>query len=110
MPVPMEIERRFRVLGDEWRGQAISHRRLREGFLSHTPLGSVLVRRWMAGASITVKGPWMGISRETYEYAIPLEDADEMLRRFCAKPVIDKVRYCVEQGGMIWDVDVFCGA
>jgi adenylate cyclase len=108
--MPMEIERKFLVLGDEWRGAVVSHRRMQQGFLAKTALGCVQVRRWMAGASLIVKGPWIGITRQEYEYAIPLEEADQMLRRLCARPLLDKVRHCVEHAGMIWEVDVFCGA
>ena len=105
----MEIERKFLVLSDEWRSSVISHRRMQQGFLAKTALGCVRVRRWMAGASLTVKGPWIGISRQEYEYPIPLEEADQMLRRLCTKPLLDKVRHCVDHAGMVWDVDVYCG-
>ena len=82
---------------------------MQQGFLAKTALGCVRVKRWMAGASLVVKGPWIGISRQQYEYPIPLEEADQMLRRLCAKPLLDKVRHCVEHAGMVWDVDVYCG-
>src|SRR5258707_437006 len=108
-PMSLEIERKFLVLGDEWRASVTSHRRLRQGFLAKTAFGSVRVRRWPAGPCLTVKGPRNGISREEYEYAIPLEEADQILRRYCAKPLIDKIRYCVEHAGVTWEVDVYCG-
>jgi CYTH domain-containing protein len=106
----MEIERKFLVLSDEWRSSVISHRRIQQGFLAKTALGCVRVRRWMAGASLTIKGARIGVSRPEYEYDIPLEDADQMLRKLCARPLLDKVRHCVEHAGMTWEVDVYCGA
>jgi len=105
----LEIERKFLVVGDEWRGYVASHRRLRQGYVSRTPNGTVRVRRSAGSATLTVKGPRRGITREEFEYEIPVEDADVMLRTLCAKPLIDKVRYWVEFAGMTWEIDVYCG-
>jgi len=105
----LEIERKFLVVGDEWRAYVSSHRRLRQGYLSRTANGSVRVRRSAGSATLTVKGPRRGITREEFEYEIPVEEADILLRTLCAKPLIEKVRYCVEFAGMIWEIDVYCG-
>ncbi len=105
----IEIERKFLVVGDDWRGSIASYCPLRLGFLAKTARGSVRVRRWPTGASLTVKGPRIGISREEYEFSIPLEEADQMLYGLCARPLIDKVRYRVDHAGMTWDVDVYGG-
>lgn len=106
----LEIERKFLVVGDQWRACATSRRRLKQGFLTKTSFGCVRVRRWSAGASLTIKGPRIGICREEFEYAIPLEEADRMLRDLCAKPLLEKVRYRVEHAGNGWEVDVYGGA
>jgi len=105
----LEIERKFLVVGDEWRGHVSSHRRLRQGYVSRTANGSVRVRRSAASATLTVKGPRRGITRDEFEYEIPVEDADILLRTHCAGPLVDKVRYLVEYAGMTWEIDVYCG-
>ena len=39
----------------------------------------------------------------------PLADANEMLDRLCERPLIEKTRYRVPFGRLIWEVDVFDG-
>jgi adenylate cyclase len=58
---------------------------------------------------ITVKGLTVNVTRPEYEYAIPVEDADEMLDTLCLKPIIEKVRYTIEHAGLLWEVDEFEG-
>jgi adenylate cyclase len=106
----MEIERKFLVVSDEWRTSVSYYRRLRQGYLTKTANGSVRVRRSAASATITVKGPRNGIMREEFEYDIPVEEADVMLRTLCARPLVEKVRYWVEHAGMTWEIDVYSGA
>ena len=108
--MPTEIERKFLVLTDEWRTSVLRFRRLRQGYLFRSPQGSVRVRRWNGGGTITVKGPRQGIARPEFEYEIPLDDADEMLASLCKRPLIDKIRYWVEHAGTVWQVDAYCGA
>jgi CYTH domain-containing protein len=47
--------------------------------------------------------------RSEFEYEIPVDDADEMLEKLCQKPLLEKTRYCVQHGGLTWEVDVFSG-
>ena len=49
------------------------------------------------------------MTRFEYEYEIPLADADEMLDRLCAKPLVEKTRYLILTGGHTWEIDVFSG-
>ena len=107
--MPTEIERKFLVVSDEWRASVTHSRRLKQGYLFKSPDGSLRVRRWRGGATIALKGPRRGIVREEFEYAIPREDADRLLRRYCAQPLLEKVRHWVAYGGMTWEVDVYCG-
>jgi adenylate cyclase len=48
-------------------------------------------------------------SRLEFEYPIPVEDAQEMLRTLCEQPLIEKTRYKIEWGGLIWEIDEFEG-
>jgi adenylate cyclase len=54
-------------------------------------------------------GPGMGVTRSEYEYAIPLQDAEELLGQYCVRPLIEKTRYYVTHEGHVWEIDVFSG-
>jgi adenylate cyclase len=105
----VEIERKFLVVSDDWRAAAIGSTLLRQGYLSSNAKATVRVRsRDDAEAVLTLKGQVEGLTRAEYEYDIPIEDARELLAM--AEPhVIDKRRYLVPFGGLMWEVDVFAG-
>jgi CYTH domain-containing protein len=58
---------------------------------------------------LTVKGITVGASRSEYEYEIPVADANEMLDRLCERPLIEKTRYRIPHGGLVWEIDEFEG-
>jgi CYTH domain-containing protein len=60
-------------------------------------------------AFLTIKGPSNGSSRAEYEYPIPVQDAEELLQTLCDRPWIDKMRYRIPVGDLIWEVDEFLG-
>lgn len=102
----LEVERKFLVTGDQWRrAEGVL---LRQGYLSTRPERTVRVRVEGAKATLTVKGVNRGAARTEFEYEIPLEDADELLR-LCERPLIEKVRRRVEHEGLVWEVDEFLG-
>jgi len=104
-----EIERKFLVLNDEWRAAANTGARLRQGYLAITPKSVTRVRvQSDEAAFITVKSAEKGVSRDEYEYEIPVADAVKMLA-LCQHAVVDKTRYEVEVDGFVWEVDVFGG-
>ena len=107
--MPLEIERKFLVVGDDWRECAMTTDRFCQGYLAKTSRGSMRVRRAGERAWVTVKGQRDGPSRPEFEYPIPVEDAEQMLRELCLKPLIEKVRHRIDYGGLVWEVDVFCG-
>lgn len=103
----IEIERKFLVVGNAWRqGEGT---RIRQGYLCGEADATVRVRLGGDRACLTVKGRSHGISREEYEYGIPLADADRLLA-LCGARVIDKVRRVVTVEGFRWEVDEFHGA
>jgi adenylate cyclase len=108
--MPIEIERKFLVRGDAWRPLASKRLLFRQGYVSKTPRVSVRVRRFGARATLTVKGRRVGISREEFEYAIAVGEAEAMLDRLCGKSVLEKVRHWVPHAGMTWHVDEYRGA
>ncbi|MGU3492702.1 CYTH domain-containing protein [Xanthobacteraceae bacterium A53D] len=102
----VEVERKFLVTSDDWR-HAASGSNLRQGYIDTSDETTVRVRIADEAAFLTIKGPGAGMSRAEYEYAIPLNDAQEMLRDLCRRPLIEKVRHDVPFGGKVWSVDVF---
>jgi adenylate cyclase len=106
--VGTEIERKFLVKGDSWRGQDRG-KRYRQGYLSTVKERTVRVRTAGDKGFITVKGVNVGATRSEYEYEIPFADANEMLDRLCEQPLVEKTRYRIPFGGLTWEVDEFEG-
>lgn len=104
-----EIERKFLVSGDSWKSAVESSARLQQGYLSTSAKATVRVRIYNdREAVLTLKGKTEGISRAEFEYAIPLEDARELMEM--SRPhVIEKRRYNVPFEAHTWEVDVFEG-
>jgi CYTH domain-containing protein len=70
---------------------------------------TVRVRTVDAAGYLTIKGMSHGAARAEYEYEIPVADADELLDSLCERPLIEKTRYRVEHGGLVWEIDEFDG-
>lgn len=103
-----EIERKFLVVGDEWKSLGTGTR-MQQGYLSTDPERVVRVRLEGDEATLTIKGRSVGATRGEWEYAIPKIDAEEMLAQLCMRPLIEKTRYRIMQHGMLWEVDEFLG-
>lgn len=103
-----EIERKFLVNGDGWRGLAEGVA-FRQGFLSTAPERVVRVRIAGDQGTLTIKGVTEGFSREEFEYVIPLEDATTLLDKLCQRPIIEKTRHKIIYAGSTWEVDEFVG-
>jgi adenylate cyclase len=104
----IEIERKFLVLGQDWRsmGKKVF---LRQGYLSSNPDRTVRIRVEGETGQITIKGKTLGATRQEWEYPIPLADANILLDTLCEQPMIEKFRYRIAYEGMIWEVDEFLG-
>jgi adenylate cyclase len=105
--MPSEIERKFLVTNDSWRGGSPGVR-IAQGYLTQDPERTVRVRVAGERAWLTIKGHTEGITRAEFEYPIPEADARELLER-CLPSVIDKTRHEVLFGGHLWEIDVFHG-
>jgi CYTH domain-containing protein len=99
-----EIERKFRVKEDTWR--KVKGTRYHQGYLNSAKERNVRVRTMEDKAYLTIKGIAIGASRMEFEYEIPLKDANELLE-ICEKPLIEKTRYKIQEGGFVWEVDEF---
>jgi CYTH domain-containing protein len=58
---------------------------------------------------LTLKGPAVGLTRPEFEYAIPVEEARALLDTLCQPPLIEKIRYRIPIGSVVWEVDEFLG-
>jgi adenylate cyclase len=104
----VEIERKFLVKDDGWRGLGVgSH--YRQGYLSTEPGRTVRVRMAAGNGYLTIKGKSINATRTEYEYVIPSQDAAAMLDELCEPPLIEKTRYRIEYQGLVWEVDEFEG-
>jgi adenylate cyclase len=104
--VATETERKFLVIRRKWNppdGGTV----YRQGYLSRGANQTVRVRIAGESAWLTVKGALKGLSRQEFEYSIPVEDAKQLLR--LCDGLIEKTRYKVAYGGWVWEVDEFAG-
>ena len=104
----IEIERKYLVKGTDWK-KGTKAQLYQQGYLSSHADRTVRVRRADDQGYITIKGKSEGARRVEYEYAIPLQDALELLHHLCEQPIIEKARYRIEYEGLVWEVDEFQG-
>jgi len=107
--MPVEIERKFLVKDDAWRAHVYEQRDIRQGYMANNDRCSVRVRVSNQSANINIKSMTLGLSRAEYEYAIPVEEAHELLNTLCKAPLIEKTRYLVKHAGKVWEIDEFTG-
>ena len=105
----IEIERKFLVRNDAWRSGIQGSYPCTQGYIGLQGPGSARVRIIGSKGFLTLKGPRHGISRSEFEYEIPIEEAQEILERFCSKALISKVRHEVPYEGHLWEIDEFSG-
>ena len=104
-----EIERKFLVRSDGWRSAVETKSSLRQGYIASMDDRSVRVRTLDdKKARLTIKIGRSAITRDEFEYDIPVADAEELLQAAIGI-VIEKTRYRVPYEGFVWEVDVFAG-
>jgi adenylate cyclase len=104
-----EIERKYLVDTDRLQlGDADGKTRMTQGYLLNEREKNVRVRIAGAKAWLTIKGKAEGMTRPEYEYAIPVGDAQGLLKLTDGR-LIEKTRYYFTVGGKTWEVDVFEG-
>ena len=108
--MPKEIERKFLVNLSEI---ALPDKKedIKQGYfpIADNVKTELRIRVKGSNASLTIKGENKGAVRSEYEYAIPINEAVEMLEDMCQKPFIDKTRYEISVGKHIWEIDIFHG-
>ena len=103
-----EIERKFLVCG-EFRDQATSSSRISQGYIAKSDELTLRVRTRDDKGYLTIKGrsDKEGLSRNEWEWEIPLSEAQELLQY--SKGSIEKQRYLVPCGVHTFEVDCFFG-
>lgn len=105
--MPLEIERKFLVKPKQWK-PTVTGIHFCQAYIAITESAAVRIRLEGDNGYLTIKSSEPGKSREEYEYPIPLDDAQQLLR-LCPNPPIEKIRYQVKSKGHLWDVDEFKG-
>ena len=106
----IEIERKFLLKSDSWRSAGAKGLRMTQGYFD-TSGATVRVRVLDESAFLTIKGrPQSDGVRSEFEYAIPVADAQAMLKEFCGSRMVDKIRYCIEApNDRVWEIDEYLG-
>jgi CYTH domain-containing protein len=105
-----EIERKFLVLSEAFKKEALTSTRITQGYLSIDPERTVRVRIRGERGYLTIKGKsnTSGTTRVEIEEEITFAKAKTLLS-LCLPGVIDKTRYEVSLGNHLWEVDEFYG-
>lgn len=104
----VEIERKFLIKNELWKptGKGVE---IKQGYLSVHPERVVRVRIAGKKAYLTIKGKPTGFSRPEFEYEIPKNEA-EFLLKMCLDFPVEKIRYKERKDDLTWEIDVFSGA
>ena len=108
--MPIEIEHKFLLANDTWRNLVSRSVHYKQGYLVSDSNCSVRVRLGNNQAWLNIKSATIGTQRHEYEYAIPIQDADEIITDLCRKPLVEKIRHFVNVEKHIWEIDEFTGA
>lgn len=104
----IEIERKFLLADDAWRGEVERSTRMAQGYLGGER-ASVRVRIAGDEAHLNIKARRRGAARAEFEYAIPVDDAAEILDQLSLPGRVEKTRHHVRYAGMLWEIDEFHG-
>ena len=101
----LEIERKFIVLNDSFKVDAYDVIDIKQGYIFSDDNKALRVRITPNRSKITIKFG-KDITRNEYEYDIPRSDAENLIKA-CKGHIIDKKRYLVKNGDLIWEIDEF---
>jgi len=106
--VKVEIERKFLVKNQDWKKLIVEKHSIQQGYLNTDKSCNVRVRIMNNLAFITIKGKRVNTARPEFEYEIPLNDAESILK-LSKNSIIKKTRFTVNHKGQIWEIDQFEG-
>ncbi|PJJ99646.1 CYTH domain protein [Lysobacteraceae bacterium NML03-0222] len=111
----IEIERKFLVVSDAWRGQVWKTLDMAQGYLNDSQAvtsgaqhSSVRIRLEGDEARLNIKSRQIGAVRQEFDYPLPVADAEALLA-LCVGPVLKKRRHFVRHQGHEWEIDEFFG-
>ena len=104
----VEIERKFLVKNQDWKKLIVEKHSIQQGYLNTDKSCNVRVRIMNSAAFITIKGKRVNTARPEFEYEIPLNDAESILK-LTKNSIIKKTRFTVNHQGQIWEIDQFEG-
>ncbi|WP_029407644.1 CYTH domain-containing protein [Thiomicrorhabdus sp. Milos-T2] len=108
-----EIERKFLLKNQDWKALAHKKTHFAQGYLNDisdkSAKSSVRVRIEGDKANMNIKSLEIGLSRDEYEYEIPLDDGKKILATLASGPVIEKERHLVTVDSHTWEIDEFFG-
>ena len=94
----IETEKKFLVLDDGFKAQAVKSYRIRQGYLAHDSGRTVRVRIRDDKGFLTIKGPSIiPGSRPEWEKEISLQEAEDLFA-LCKPGSVDKTRWIVPAG------------
>ena len=105
----LEIERKFLLKNEGWRSKISRSLAMKQGYLSSEPHCSIRIRTAGQDAWLNLKSATIGAQRHEFEYAVPLLEAELMLKTLGNGPLIEKTRHFVNQGSHVWEIDEFHG-
>jgi CYTH domain-containing protein len=105
--VAIEIEHKFLVTNTLWK-QTTPAQIFKQAYLNSSPERTVRIRVVGDEGFITIKSKNIGISREEFEYRIPVNDAEALLL-LCETAPLEKMRYKIQYENHLWEVDEFLG-
>lgn len=107
--MPMkEIERKFLVDKSKWH-KPDGGVYCKQGYLLADEKKAVRVRIMGEKAYVCIKLRQSELTRDEFEFEIPIEDANGLLEICCNGKFVEKIRYKLEFEGMPWEVDEFLG-
>jgi adenylate cyclase len=105
----VEIERKFLVDHEKWNAVAKPEGiPYRQGYILSDKQHTVRVRVSDKKGYLNLKSKSSNMSRDEYEYEIPLQDGLEIMKSFTTNGT-EKIRYNIPFEGKLWEVDEFLG-
>ena len=104
-----EIERKYLIEREDLSFlQLIEGEKIKQAYIQNENSRTVRVRTKGEKAFLTVKIGNESLSRDEFEYQIPVQDAISMMEIMNLK-VLSKIRYEIKFENNLWEVDVFEG-
>jgi adenylate cyclase len=102
-----EIERKFLVDTNKWKKTGTPVK-IEQAYLLTEPDKVIRVRIKGVHAFLTIKGNLNGITRDEFEYEIPVPDAHQLMAMRTGA-IVSKTRFVEIIDNKIWETDVFEG-